>query len=362
MWKKSFLIIILILVSSFLFLKIFKGKITSDLSQTVTSPSATPLPTLASGKSAQESSSIFVPYWSLGAKSSLAPFNDIFYFGITPSENGIKTQEAGFQNLKNFLLLVDKKQKKFLVLRMTDTKTNLVIFKNQNLKNKIIHDTIDLAQKNGFQGIVLDLELSALPFDSLIKNVNDFVGSFAGKTKTQKMQIFLTLYGDTFYRIRPFDVKNLAGKVDQVMVMAYDFHKARGNPGPNFPLSGRQKYGYDFTQMVTDFTEVVPVQKLNIIFGLFGYDWTVDGSNKATAQANPLTYLEIQKHFLENCQEINCKITKDSLSQETEVSYDDKEGKKHIVWFEDMASVAKKQEYLLKRGINNFSYWAYSYF
>ena len=172
----------------------------------------------------------------------------------------------------------------------------------------------------------------------------------------------MTLYGDTFYRLRPFDVKSIANNVDEIMIMAYDFHKARGNPGPNFPLNGKEEYAYDMTQMVDDFQKYVPSKKLTIIFGLYGYDWAVDNQENAQGTGKPITDHELTQKFLSSCQFKNCSVDRDSTSGELEIHYTDNSGVKHIIWAEDMESVGTKKTYLKQRGISSFSFWAYSYF
>jgi spore germination protein len=99
-----------------------------------------------------------------------------------------------------------------------------------------------------------------------------------------------------------------------------------------------------------------------VIFGLFGYDWTVDSQGNAIGQAQALTDLQIQHKFLDNCSFKDCQITRDPTSSETVIHYTDESGQKHVVWFDDSQSVATKEQYLKKRGIGNFAFWANSYF
>ena len=102
--------------------------------------------------------------------------------------------------------------------------------------------------------------------------------------------------------------------------MAYDFSKASSGPGPNFPLGGQNIYGYDMGKMADDFLQVVPNQKLGVVFGLFGYDWPVDDKGNAIGQGQPLTDLQIQNKFLNGCSLKDCHIRQDPLSAETEVT------------------------------------------
>jgi len=68
------------------------------------------------------------------------------------------------------------------------------------------------------------------------------------------------------------------------MIMAYDFHKARSTPGPNFPLVVKTFMGMIWIRWQNDFLQAVPNQKLGVIFGLFGYDWPIDTQGNAVGQ------------------------------------------------------------------------------
>ncbi|MBI4097198.1 MAG: hypothetical protein HY428_02165 [Candidatus Levybacteria bacterium] len=340
-----------------------KDKVKEDLAKPVhSSIEPTLSPTRTIPKATQEKTSIFVPYWSLSSRNtSFSEYDELIYFGITPTVKGIDTDEVGYKSLKRFIRMAGEKKKTSLTLRMLDSTVNLAVLKDKKLQQTVVKQTVDLAKEHGFDGIVLDLELTALPFSSTITQINSLVSQLSSEAKKDDLSFAVLLYGDTFYRVRPFEVKTIAKSVDEVMIMAYDFHKSRGNPGPNFPLDGRNVYGYDFKKMTDDYLQFVPPEKLTIVFGLFGYDWEVDGSQKAIVNGSSLSFDKIDQSFLEKCMYQDCKTTRDPVSSETRVTYTDGE-KKHVVWFEDMTSVAKKQEFLETRGITSSSFWAYSYF
>jgi len=249
-----------------------------------------------------------------------------------------------------------------LTLQMENTDINSAILKDKNLQQKVIAQTISLAQQNGFSGVVLDLEMGGIPFDALVDEINSFTKALDTAAKAGHLEFAVTLYGDTFYRLRPFDVKTIATHADTVMIMAYDFHKSRSSAGPNFPLSGQDIYGYDMSKMADDFLQAVPNKKITVIFGLFGYDWPVDDKGNAIGTGQPVTDTQISDKFLTNCAYKECHWNRDTVSGETVIHYTDDNNRKHIVWFDDMQSAKAKEQYLKKRGIGNFSFWANSYF
>lgn len=248
-------------------------------------------------KSQKLERSIFVPYWAISGKID-KEFDPVIYFGIAPDTNGIDKEDQGYLKIEEFIKKVGKDQKKFLTVRMTDQKINYKILGDKSLQKKIIEESIALAGKYSFDGIVLDIEISSLYFESVVKGINDFSIDFYNSSKKNNLNYSVTLYGDTFYRLRPYDVSFLSKNSDKIMIMAYDFHKARGNPGPSFPLEGKNIYGYDFKSMINDFTKKIPREKIVVVFGLFGYDWMTDEKGKSINNGVPLSKNEIENKFI----------------------------------------------------------------
>lgn len=197
------------------------------------------------------------------------------------------------------------------------------------------------------EGLILDLEISGLATEDLIDQINVGVRKIYGRAKEKNLQLVLALYGDLFYRQRPYDLQTLNQFSDEIMVMAYDFHKSYGEPGANFPYD-------NFKKMIDQYLEFVPPEKLTIIFGMYGYDWTLkDGKPLKAAEA--LTLNQIKAKFSEN-------ITTDSVSKEKKISYKGEDGYDHVIFFEDEESVGVKTEFLKEKGIGSTAFWAWGYF
>src|SRR5258705_11517600 len=151
------------------------------------------------------------------------------YFGISPSDAGVDKKDMGYKNLQSYLNVTNAK-KNLIAIRMLDQNFNNVLLADQILQKKVIEDIILTTKKDNFNGIVLDFEFSALNFNSINKKITSFVKDFSTRTHENNLQFFVTAYGDTFYRDRPFDIKEIATQVDGIYVLAYDFHKAKGDP------------------------------------------------------------------------------------------------------------------------------------
>jgi spore germination protein YaaH len=321
-----------------------------------------------------EKRSIFVPYWALTTNvvnadlRSLQNYDRVIYFGVNVGINGLTNDELRMADWVAFTKALSAKEK-YLTLIMTNTEANAEILKDPASWQKIADDTVKLIKANNFQGVVLDLEMSTFSFERIVNQIYDFHKLLAQELKKNNIAYATAIYGDNFYRQRPYYVKGIADLGYEIVVMAYDFHKAGGEPGPNMSLGGRETYGYDFKQMVSDFLVSVPPNQLTIVYGMYGYDWQVDDQKKPINQAKSKTLSEIRKEFLEKCDWKDCLVRRDKVSAETEVEYVRSEVVNdfgyldyHIVWFEDERSVKQKTDYLNSKGIGSVGYWAYSYF
>lgn len=301
--------------------------------------------------------SIFVPYWSMEEDNiNLSDYSRSIYFGVAVSEDGVDKNEQGFLKLSRYSEVAVSGEN-LLTVRMTNFDVNQKVLADKIAQSKIIDDSINIARDNNFSGIVLDLEVFSLFNDKMPILINNFVSDFSRASKRNNLYFAVAIYGDVFYRHRPYDLKSISASVDEIMVMTYDFSKIHGEPGPNFPLGGHEKYGYDMKRMLKDFLEVAPVEKLSVIFGMYGYDWTVDTKGRPLKPAQALTNIQIREKYIDNCDKNGCRINEDQPSAETNIIKDN-----HILWFEDQKSVEKKQKYLESQGIGSFAYWALGYF
>lgn len=333
----------------------------------------------------EERKTIFIPDWQLGqfeslevSQSQLNQYQRLIYFGSQKGLEKFTVLARSFQN---------GKREVWFTLKITQLPDE----KNQFL----VQNAVEIVKNYNLQGVALDLEINGLPTDDLVKQINNFVEDFRNRLRVENFKLAVVLYGDTFYRKRPYDVKFLSKNADEVMVMAYDFHKSRGEPGPNFPFDkntnkyksemNSRGYNYSFKEMIQDFLAVVPKEKLTIIFGMYGYNWQVDEKKRPISQAKALTLKEIKKKFIVEpslqrprkdgaiaCRLENCLIKQDEASKEMEINYvissaqPDEEGiyrlEYHIVWFESEASVKIKSDFLKKKGIGSVAFWAWGYF
>ena len=136
------------------------------------------------------------------------------------------------------------------------------------------------------------------------------------------------------------DYGALTRYVDQVVLKAYDFNFATGNPGPIAPFA-------DVAQVLSYVHSYdVPWSKLAVAVPLYAYDWTVDKNGNiardAKGQLISVTTLTVTQ-VTTGKKRWQKEKTKDG---ETEYSYT-KAGQRHIVW--DASTALETETAWLKR-------------
>ncbi|HSD98209.1 MAG TPA: glycosyl hydrolase family 18 protein [Patescibacteria group bacterium] len=351
---RKIIAVILLIGAAILYVVLFLHPTPVSKKTTTLSPATTQQP---APSTAIVETTLFVPYWSEDTINS--GYSTYVYFGITPTVDGISTKDDGYGGIPSFVAATQGSTT-LLTVRMLPGDTTENILQNNASQDAVIQDSIDIAKQNGFDGIVLDLEYSGLAFPSVTQSITDFSKTFADKVKTAHLSFYQTLFGDTFYLARPYNVTAIAKNADGIFVLAYDFHKANGTPGTNFPFESYADADYNFVQMVKDFGKQVAKEKLTIIFGMFGYDWTIDQQGRPIHAAESLTTNEMLSKF-SSCHLKDCKVVTHPEG-EIEATYTDSANQGHDVWFENLTSVEYKKQFLQKNGISKIGFWANGYF
>ncbi len=305
---------------------------------------------------------VFIPYWAQSANDP-EKYTSQYYFGIAPTITGEIANDPGYTNMSTMDSLSEKN--KYVVLRLLDSSVSEAILSSPSVQKKLIDGVKTILLDNGFTGVVIDLEVPFSLQSDKEDKITQFVQTMCTDIHVDYKSCDMLIYGDSQFRKRPYNLKKLGEITDKILVMSYDFHKAGGEPGPNFPLSrqfmntdgSEMNYGYDFKQMVAHFSSLIPKYKLEMVFGMYGYDWTLNDQGEPLKAASALSLKEIA-----------LKIKKEHLKvmsnndKEKYIQYTDTEGRPHIIWYEDEESSQIKTTYLLERGIYQVSFWAQSYF
>lgn len=267
--------------------------------------------------------SIFVPYWNVLTHEMIdnpinnSPISKLYYFGVTITKDGdLDKSDVGFVNLEKFNARQIKAngRKPILVVRLIDQNIIDSLFENKSIAIKASGQIANLATDMGFSGILVDLEYSALPTLKTRNSITGVISAFVSSARQNNLEIGMTLYGDSFYRGRPYDIKKLGEIADEIVIMAYDFHKSKSLPGPLFPFD-ENGYGYSFKKMVDDFSKNVSPDKLSIAYGMYGYQWETDKQKRPIKRGSAIPMRNVLP-LQDKCYLPDCNKTVNSNSAE----------------------------------------------
>jgi spore germination protein len=140
------------------------------------------------------------------------------------------------------------------------------------------------------------------------------------------------------------DYKQIAEVVDFVVIMTYEWGYSGGPPMAVSPIGPvRQVLEYALTEM--------PGTKILMGQNLYGYDWTLPYK-----PGNPQAQTISPQRAIELARERNAAILYDNTAQAPYYNYW-RDGKEHVVWFEDARSIQAKFNLIKELGLRGISYW-----
>lgn len=220
------------------------------------------------------------------------------------------------------------------------------LLEDNTLQQILIENIITVMEQKGY--VALDIDFEYLPVENrdnyiefvsnLTRQLNDrgFISLVALAPKTSVNQPGL-LY-------QSHDYKGLGEAVNLALLMTYEWGYTYGPPMAVSPI--------DKVEEVVRFgvSQINP-QKILMGIPLYGYDWSLPymRGNTVAKSLSPQQALEIAS-------ENNVIIEYDEVSQAPYFYYA-KDGKSHIVWFEDADSAVAKLNLTDKYNLVGASYW-----
>ncbi|WP_349407537.1 glycosyl hydrolase family 18 protein [Pseudalkalibacillus sp. SCS-8] len=228
-----------------------------------------------------------------------------------------------------------------------DTELATTILKSEKIQDTLIANIEKEMKNKGYKGINVDFEFLGKENK---ERYNQFLRKLTKKLKPQGYIISTAVApkvkaDQKGVLYEGHDYKAHGEIVDYVIIMTYEWGWSGGPPLPVSPLPEVEEVlNYALTE--------IPKEKIIMGVNLYGYDWTlpyVEGGKFAKAlsvpQASRLAYTK------------NAEIQYDQESQAPFYTYYDQDGKEHIVWFEDLRSMAAKFELLKKLDLAGMSFW-----
>ncbi|OGG05062.1 hypothetical protein A2Z33_07320 [Candidatus Gottesmanbacteria bacterium RBG_16_52_11] len=214
------------------------------------------------------------------------------------------------------------------------------ILSSADLKSELAVRMVEIARNNGFAGWDIDWEqIAEKDRDAFTEFISYLKPVFNGTGLSLSVSVHArTGTADEWKLAKGHDYRGLSIYADQVRVMAYDFHNATSVPGPVTPKNRLE-------QAIRYAKANIPRDKLVLGLPFYGYDWD-------SRRGEPLS----RKQLLERIEKNTGTWEYDAEALAVRGTYTVK-GVKHIIWFENTASVTEKIRIAEKEGIFMFAFW-----
>ncbi|GGC94345.1 spore germination protein YaaH [Thalassobacillus devorans] len=228
-----------------------------------------------------------------------------------------------------------------------DTELGRTILTDENVQNTLLNNIVNTAKEVGYKDIHFDFEY--LPAE-MAEQYNNFLRKAKQRLRQDGLLISTALAPKTsaeqtgvVYEAHDYGAHGEI--VDFVVLMTYEWGYSGGPPMAVSPIGPvREVVEYALTE--------IPAEKIFLGQNLYGYDWTlpyVEGGEFAKA-ISPQQAIQLAR-------ENNVAIEYDEEAQAPFFFYQDAEGKRHEVWFEDARSIQRKFDLVKELGLKGVSYW-----
>ncbi len=219
------------------------------------------------------------------------------------------------------------------------------VLTDETAQNNLINNILQTLPK-GYYGLNVDFEY-VYPYDR--ESYNRFIGRLAAAVKAQGYIITTSLapkisaaQPGTLYEAHDYPFHGRT--VDFVILMTYEWGYTYGPAQAVAPLNEvRRVLDYAVT--------AIPPEKILMGIPNYGYDWTlpfVQGSSARVLSNTAAVNLASQ---------VGAAINFDTTAQSPYFNYYDRQGRRHVVWFEDARSIRAKLYVVDEYNLAGISYW-----
>ncbi|HYO19673.1 MAG TPA: glycosyl hydrolase family 18 protein [Dermatophilaceae bacterium] len=218
---------------------------------------------------------------------------------------------------------------------------------------RILHDPVLLQQHidavvafvraEDFAGVDIDIEeLEAEDREAFSSYIAQLADALHADDRILAVDVFAK-DSDAGYdeRNRAQDYAALGRSVDQLRIMAYDYHWSTSTAGPIAPL--------DWVRSVLQYAvSQVPPEKIVLGLPTYGYSWA-DGGQEGKLSSWLQAY-GASKEF-------DAPVQWDSSSQSPWLTYTDAQGAQQVVWFENSYSLKAKMDLARSYDVGGVFIW-----
>jgi len=318
----------------------------------------------------------FLPTWNVGeTREYTNEVSELIFLGIEVDEKGNliwNTQSKKINSetyLKQKNLIWKNGGKNILGIKLFEDEKLDKLLGSEEAKNNLIKQLADLLKESKFDGINVDFEYQNSPVLILSDEMMDFL------TKLKKAdlgEISLDVFANTIIKGSAEQINKTVGLIDNLIVMAYDFHR----PGTNFtgavaPIE--DEVGSRNILEITERIEILNLERKKIVmaYPLYGYEWKTyttefgaqakKGWSALATYKRMVEFVKLESLSSSSSGEINnLKVNWDEKTMTPWINYQ-KEGENYQIYYENKESLKRKVDLVKQNQLGGYGFWALGY-
>lgn len=307
----------------------------------------------------------FLPTWMVEKTRQYT--NEISHFiflGIEADEKGNLIWDIQSKKINNDTFINQKKiisgngGKNILGIKLFEDEKLETLLESKEYRAALIKQIKEVVVENKFDGVNIDFEFQGDPLAILDQNFFDFLDSLrlAGIK-----EISVDVFANTIIKGDGEKLKILLSKVDNLIIMAYDFHR----PGVDFagavaPIGsnvGERNIREVVERIINSELEK---KKIILAYPLYGYEWETYTRDFESQIKRGWYQMASWKRTKELIREKNLEVNWDELSMSPWLVFE--EGKKiHQIYFENEKSLRAKIDLVKQNQLGGYGFWALGY-
>jgi spore germination protein YaaH len=328
----------------------------------------------------------FLPTWMIGKTQEYCrEINRLVFLGVETNAKGELIWDVQSKKINNAEYVKSKEKikkcggKNILGIKLFDDEKLKILMADPEAKKNLVEETKTAMTAGGFDGLNVDFEYQGDPTAVIETEVLTLLSSFK---EAGVGELGLDVFANTIIKGDGEKLKQILGVVDDLIVMAYDFHRPGMDfAGPVAPIgspTGERNISEIFQKV-----EEVGLDKGKIImaYPLYGYEWRTETEDIGSATVNgwgQMVSFARAKGLEENLGGV--KLFWDEISQTPWLTYKEERqvtkttgvGKKrktvttsvtdiYQAYYENEKSLKIKVDLVKEKGYGGVGFWALGY-
>jgi spore germination protein YaaH len=307
----------------------------------------------------------FLPTWMIGKTRVYGgELNNLIFSGIETDESGNLIWDGQSNKINNETFLEQKKKiaesggKNIVGIKLFDDGKLDQLLSDKNASQNLINQVKKVVSENNFDGVNIDFEYQNDPTAILEPKMIDFLNKFK---MANVGEISIDVFANTIIRGDEEKLKTLVSKTDDLLIMAYDFHR----PGVNFagavaPI-GSEVGDRNITEIVERILNIgLDKKKIIMTYPLYGYEWETYTQDFGSQIERGWYQMSSWNRTKELIKEKNLEVKWDELSMTPWLEFEES-NQIHQIYFENERSLKAKMDLVIQNQLEGYGFWALGY-